>query len=80
MIILLSLIAFAANMSTIKLFILPPWKQIYTEDNERYESYEQAVEIHDELARSYAFHGYEAVEVPQGTIAERTTFILEHLG
>ncbi|MHA6280899.1 AAA family ATPase [Salinimicrobium sp. CAU 1759] len=63
-----------------KVFILPPWKQIYTEDNERYESYEQAVEIHDELARSYASHGYNAIEVPQGTIAERTSFILEHLG
>ena len=63
-----------------RVFILPPWKQIYTEDNERYESYDQAVEIHDELARSYAHHGYEAIEVPQGTIAERTSFILDHLG
>ena len=62
-----------------RVFILPPWKQIYTEDNERYETYEQAVEIHDELARSYIEHGYEPVEVPQGTVAERTTFILDHL-
>lgn len=61
-------------------FILPPWKQIYTDDNERYETYEQAVEIHDELARSYAYHGYKAIEVPQGTVTERTSFILEHLG
>ncbi len=63
-----------------RVFILPPWQKIYTEDNERYETYEQAVEIHDELARSYAYHGYEAVEVPEGTITERTSFILEHLG
>ncbi|MGB7842510.1 MAG: ATP-binding protein [Salinimicrobium sp.] len=62
-----------------KVFILPPWEDIYTEDNERYESYEQAVAIHDELARSYAFHGYEPIEVPCGSIAERTLFILEHL-
>ena len=62
-----------------QVFILPPWKEIYTEDNERYETYEQAVEIHDELARSYAQHGYEAIEVPEGTIAQRTSFILEHL-
>lgn len=62
-----------------QVFILPPWKQIYTEDNERYESYEQAVEIHDELARSYIEHGYEPLEVPQGSIADRTSFILKHL-
>ncbi|MGB7785677.1 MAG: ATP-binding protein [Salinimicrobium sp.] len=62
-----------------KVFILPPWEDIYTEDNERYESYDQAVAIHDELARSYAFHGYEPIEVPCGTIAERTSFILNHL-
>ena len=62
-----------------KVFILPPWKQIYIEDNERYETYEQAVKIHDELVRSYIEHGYEPVEVPQGTVAQRTTFILDHL-
>lgn len=63
-----------------RVFILPPWEQIYKEDNERYESYDQAVAIHDELARTYALHGYNSLEVPQGTIAERTSFILEHLG
>lgn len=62
-----------------KIFILPPWKKIYTEDNERYESYEQAVAIHDQLAETYAFHGYEAIEVPCGTIEERSSFILQHL-
>ncbi len=62
-----------------QVFILPPWKQIYTDDSERYETYEQAVEIHDALARSYTEHGYEPVEVPQGTVAQRTSFILSYL-
>ena len=62
-----------------KVFILPPWKKIYKEDNERYETFEQAVAIHDELAQTYTFHGYKAIEVPSGTIAERTSFILDHL-
>ena len=62
-----------------RVFILPPWKQIYTEDNERYESYDQAVAIHDELAKTYSFHGYDPVEVPNGTIEDRTAFILDHL-
>ena len=62
-----------------KVFILPPWEDIYKGDNERYETYDQAVAIHDELARSYSRHGYHPIEVPCGTIAERTLFILEHL-
>ena len=60
-------------------FILPPWEQIYTADNERYETYEQAVEIHDELAKCYSQHGYNPIEVPSGTIEERINFILDHL-
>lgn len=62
-----------------KVYILPPWKNIYTEDNERYETFEQAVKIHDELAKCYRMHGYCPVEVPSGTVAERTNFILGHL-
>jgi predicted ATPase len=62
-----------------EVFILPPWKKIYTEDSERYESYEQAVAIHGHLASSYKYHGYRPVEVPCGPIAERASFILDQL-
>src|SRR5690625_6992431 len=34
-------------------FILPPWKSIYRQDNERYETYEQAVEIYTHLRKTY---------------------------
>ena len=60
-------------------FILPPWKEIYTIDNERYESFEQAVSIHAHLAETYKRSGYEPIEVPQGTVKDRTAFILDHL-
>ena len=36
-----------------KVFIMPPWKDIYTSDNERYENYEQALQI--ELIRNQFF-------------------------
>ena len=62
-----------------KVFILPPWKDIYVSDNERYESFEQAVSIHDHLAANYMKSGYQPVEVPEGTIEDRTAFILNHL-
>ena len=63
-----------------QVFILPPWKKIYTGDNERYESYEQAVGLHDQLNKSYTEMGYHPVDVPEGTVNQRISFILEHIG
>ncbi|GLB49291.1 ATP-binding protein [Neptunitalea lumnitzerae] len=62
-----------------KVFMLPPWEEIYISDNERYESYEQAVAIFDSLKETYKRYGYELIEVPFGTIEERTDFILSEL-
>lgn len=60
-----------------KIFILPPWEEIYISDNERFESYDEAVEIHFALKKIYEFFGYEIIEVPFGTVKERTDYILE---
>jgi len=60
-------------------FILPPWKDIYTQDNERYETYEEAKKIHKFLTQSYRKYGYEIIEVPFGNLKERMKFIITHL-
>ncbi len=62
-----------------KIFLLPPWKEIYTSDNERYESFEQALVIHKHLKNSYLTYGYEPIEVPTGTVASRSSFIMNSL-
>jgi predicted ATPase len=62
-----------------KIFLLPPWKEIYTSDNERYESYDQALVIHENLKNSYITYGYEPIEVPKGTIVNRSSFIMNSL-
>lgn len=58
-------------------FLLPPWEEIYIPDNERYENFEQAVNIHDFLEKTYKRFGYETIEVPTGKIDHRTNFIEE---
>lgn len=58
-------------------FLLPPWEEIYIPDNERYENFEQAVNIHDFLEKTYKRFGYEPVEVPTGKIDHRANFIEE---
>ena len=62
-----------------KVFIMPPWKDIYICDNERYEDFEQALKIHTFLHRTYHELGYEIIEVPTGTVAARTDFILGNI-
>lgn len=59
-----------------KIFVLPPWEEIYEQDNERYESFEQAKELFDFLKRGYEKYGYKTFEVPVGSIKERVEFII----
>ncbi|GGK35006.1 ATPase [Yeosuana aromativorans] len=60
-------------------FLLPPWESIYISDNERLETFEESVEIHQLLKQTYQDLGYFITEVPFGTIEERTDFIIDNL-
>ncbi|MGG8497652.1 AAA family ATPase [Tenacibaculum sp. TC6] len=62
-----------------KVFMLAPWKKIYKQDNERYETFEQAIELDKFLRAAYQEIGYKIIDVPFGTIAERCDFILQSL-
>ncbi|SDS49937.1 Predicted ATPase [Gillisia sp. Hel1_33_143] len=63
-----------------KIFLMPPWQEIYKTDNERYESFEQAVLIHEFLKKAYINYGYDPIEVPKLSVDERSNFILSNLG
>ena len=60
-------------------FILPPWKDIYTSDNERFETFDEALKIHDCLVDVYSHFDYQISSVPFGSISERTNFIIENI-
>jgi predicted ATPase len=62
-----------------KIFVLPPWEDIYESDEERYENFEQAKLIFEHLLETYQNYGYELIEVPRGTVEERIQFILNQL-
>ncbi|MGA8852948.1 MAG: ATP-binding protein [Christiangramia sp.] len=62
-----------------QIFILPPWKEIYTSDNERYESFEEALKISSYLYSTYKRYGYDPIEVPKLSVEERTEFILNKI-
>ncbi len=60
-------------------FLLPPWEQIYQQDNERYETFEIATKLYTFLKEGYEDFGYSTIEVPIGKVEDRKKFILETL-
>jgi predicted ATPase len=58
---------------------MPPWEEIYISDQERYESFEQALAIYNHLKKAYLELGYDLIEIPTGTIEQRVSFLLEHI-
>ncbi len=60
-------------------FVLAPWQDIYVQDNERYETFEQAKEIHEALLKTYKNYNYKLLDVPFGSIKERTNYILNEI-
>ncbi|AUC75971.1 MULTISPECIES: AAA family ATPase [unclassified Olleya] len=58
-------------------FILAPWQEIYKSDAVRYESFEQAKIIHQNLLKSYEKYDYNLQDVPFGSIETRAQHILD---
>ena len=62
-----------------KVFVLAPWQEIFVSDSERYESFDQAVDIHHSLLDTYKRFGYALIDVPFDSISSRADFIIDHL-
>lgn len=62
-----------------KVFILPPWLEIYTTDSERKQTWKEAVQTYETLAGTYKQYNYDLIEVPKAPVKERVEFILQTL-
>jgi len=62
-----------------QIFILAPWQDIYISDSERYENFDQAIEIHEHLINTYSKYGYNLIDVPFESVKKRTDFILNSI-
>jgi len=58
-----------------KVFITPPWKEIYCQDAERDQTFEQAIQVYEWLYDWYETNGYDLVVIPKDSIEERARFI-----
>jgi predicted ATPase len=62
-----------------KVFMTPPWKEIYTVDSERDQTFDESVEIYEILSHWYLTNGYELVTVPRLPVEMRVKMILDEI-
>ena len=60
-------------------FMFPPWEAIYTTDSERDQTFEEAASVYQSSSNWYARCGYDLLEVPPSSIAERVLFVEQAL-
>lgn len=59
-----------------RVFIAPPWPEIFAPDRERKQTLEEAARTHAAMVETYSELGYELIELPRAPVAPRLDFIL----
>jgi len=59
------------------IFIAEPWEDIYKNDSERYETYDELLKIDAQIKKIYKQLGYNIIILPKKSVEDRVTFILE---
>jgi predicted ATPase len=62
-----------------KVFLAPPWEEIYCNDTERKQSFEEALEVYADLFKIYSDFGYEIIELPKASAESRADFVISHM-
>lgn len=60
-----------------RVFIAPPWREIYTQDRERKQDFAEAVRTYEAVKMVYGDSGYQLVELPLMSVTERADFVLK---
>ena len=63
-----------------RVFLAPPWEDIFQQDRERKQDFAEAVRTYEALASSYTSYGYELVEMPRASVEERVRFVQKCIG
>jgi predicted ATPase len=63
-----------------RVFIAPHWPEIYAQDRERKQSFDEAERTFHAMVETYEACGYELVTIPRTTVAERVRFVRDAAG
>jgi predicted ATPase len=58
-----------------RVFIAPPWAEIFAPDAERRQSFDEALRTCEAMVAAYRAFGYDLLELPRCGIAERAAFL-----
>ena len=61
-------------------FVTPPWNEIYQNDEERKQDFQEAIETYDQIVAAYREYEYQTVDLPKVDVEKRVDFIFERLG
>ena len=62
-----------------RVFIAPPWREIFQQDKERKQEWDEAVRTHEAMVATYTACDYELVELPRATVEDRVHFVLQNV-
>lgn len=60
-------------------FVAPPWEEIYVNDAERWQTFEESVLLHNAIVSVYQRLGYNTITLPKTGISSRCDFMLSIL-
>jgi predicted ATPase len=60
-----------------RVFIAPPWPDIFRQDSERRQSLDEAVRTYEAMVEVYGAYGYKLVELPRSSVEQRVRFVLD---
>jgi predicted ATPase len=60
-------------------FIAPPWPEIFGQDTERKQTFEEARATYDVMVETYVTYGYSLIPLPLVSVEERVRFMVEHI-
>jgi predicted ATPase len=62
-----------------RVFIAPPWREIFQQDRERKQTFDEAVWTYEAMVATYSENGYDLVEIPRASIEERVRFVRKNI-
>jgi predicted ATPase len=62
-----------------RMFLAPPWREIYVTDPERRHGFDAALAEYSRLLEAYSSLGYEIFVLPMARVVERADFVLSTL-
>jgi predicted ATPase len=70
--------ALASRAFARKMFMSPPWRDLFSTDEERRHSFDDAMLEYSSLVATYKSLGYEIVELPKVSVSERVSYVVLH--